>query len=247
MKKQKPWIAIVCSRNAAKKNDDIIPNELSPAYSMSVVNAGGLPALIPIDFPLSELETLRCRFDGLILAGGCDVATERYNGDSTLPTSVPDVERDELEIQLTRLAIASGWPILGICRGTQVMNVAMGGTLITDIPSQKKTNVVHQSGSETPRESEIHLVTFAENSMIKSIIGQETLMVNTFHHQAVDRLAPCFHATGFCTEDGITETIEGSSSSFMLGVQWHPECMQHLLNHRKIFSALIDACAEGMK
>lgn len=244
MSVKKPWIAVVCHRNLSREGIDIIPDELSPRYTTAILKAGGLPILIPIDYPLTELRRLRDTFDGILLAGGNDVETQRYHGKEHPSVSRPCPERDELEIALTRLAIETDWPIFGICRGIQVMNVAMGGTLFSDIADQVPGTLRHNSPADTPRNHAVHNVSILENSHTATILGVQLVAVNSFHHQAVAEAAPCFSVSGF-SEDGLIEALEAPRNLFALGVQWHPECMQEYPEHMNLFRAFIAAAAGG--
>ena len=238
----KPRIAMVCHRGLKHSDETVISDSMSPAYVTSVVKAGGLPFLIPLDFPLEDLNDLREQFDGLILIGGGDVETARYGGDESIPVGCVHPIRDEIEIRLAKLAFETDWPVLGICRGEQVMNVAAGGTLYTDIPTEfKRQRFNHAQPFETPRDALIHDDLINAGSRLQSILGMDRIAVNSFHHQAVREAGDGFVITAY-SEDGIPEAIERPAHPFALGVQWHPECLQSYDDHMKIFRAFTDAC-----
>lgn len=238
----KPRIAMVCHRGLKHSDETIIPDSMSPAYVTSVVKAGGLPFLIPLDFPSEELPALRGQFDGLILIGGGDVETARYGGDESIPVGGVHSIRDEVELLLAKLAFETDWPVLGICRGEQVMNIAAGGTLYTDIPTEYgRQRFNHAQPFETPRDALIHDDIINPGSRLQSILGMDRIAVNSFHHQAVRNVGAGFVISAY-SEDGIPEAIERPAHPFALGVQWHPECLQSYDDHMKIFRAFIDAC-----
>ncbi len=238
----KPRIAMVCHRGLKHSDETIIPDSMSPAYVTSVVKAGGLPYLIPLDFPSEELPALRGQFDGLILIGGGDVETARYGGDESIPVGGVHSIRDEVELLLAKLAFETDWPVLGICRGEQVMNIAAGGTLYTDIPTEYgRQRFNHAQPFETPRDALIHDDLINPGSRLQSILGMDRIAVNSFHHQAVRNVGAGFVISAY-SEDGIPEAIERPAHPFALGVQWHPECLQSYDDHMKIFRAFIDAC-----
>ena len=207
------------------------------AYCDAVACAGGVPILIP---PLRKepLRTSYLLLDGLLLAGGGDVAGEYYGNPDGAHLRQVDTVRDGLEVTLTRWALSDGLPLLGICRGIQVLNVAAGGTLIQDIPSQVPSALRHAADPSLARSHIQHLVDVQSASLLAAILSEGSHTsevrspastgvygVNSYHHQAVEQLAPSFVATAHAS-DGIIEGIEvASQSCFILGVQWHPECM----------------------
>ena len=239
---RKPKIALVCSREPNHDPNRVTRDNAGITYTTSVVKAGGLPFLVPLDYPLDEISLLPAFFDGLLLIGGGDVETERYGGKYHPAVGEPCLIRDELEIRLARLAYDTGWPVFGICRGAQVMNVAAGGKLYSDIPDQvPEVRFVHASPLGTPRDHIVHQVSIFRDTLLYRIIGKETLAVNSFHHQAVSEPGKDMRLNAR-SEDGVPEGIELQGHPFALGVQWHPECMQQYDDHMKLFRAFIDAC-----
>ena len=241
MEQTKPKIALICTRGVPEPGTRG-RDEMGLTYVYSVIGAGGLPFLIPILFPLEDIPVLRETFDGLLLIGGGDVDISRYGGKAhpSVWGSVP--ERDELEIRLAQTAYETGWPVFGICRGEQVMNVADGGKLYSDIPDQvPDVRILHSQPDSTPRNALIHNVSVQPGTLLHSILGKDTLQVNTYHHQAVSVPGEKMIINAY-SEDGIPEGIEIPGHPFALGVQWHPECLQEFEDHRKLFRAFIDAC-----
>ena len=188
-------------------------------YVKSVRRAGGIPLVITMTGDTAELAEILKLIDGLIMTGGEDIVPARY-GERSLP-ELQEVfpERDDFDIKLIRMAVQEGLPVLGICRGAQVMNVAFGGTLYQDIPSQlPDTFVKHQIGA---RNEVMHSVNIAEGTLLHGILG-DNAGVNTSHHQAVKDIAPGFVISAV-SEDGVVEAIEKIGSEFVIGVQFHPE------------------------
>ena len=239
---RKPKIALVCSRIPNHDPNRVTRDDAGITYTTSVLKAGGYPFMVPLDYPLDELAELPKFFDGLLLIGGGDVDISRYGGKPHPAVGEVCPIRDELEIRLAQMAYETGWPVFGICRGHQVMNVAAGGKLYSDIPDQvPEARFVHSSPLGTPRDHIVHNVRILPDTLLYRIIGKETLPVNSFHHQAVSEPGGNFRLNAW-SEDGIPEGIEIPDHPFALGVQWHPECMQQYDDHMKLFRAFVDAC-----
>src|SRR5947207_4183202 len=198
----------------------ITPCRLLPDYVESVRRAGGEPCVLQInaDASLKEL-------DGVLLTGGGDIAPAYYHAAPHPKTNPPDAARDAFELELARLALESDVPLFGVCRGLQVMNVAAGGTLIQDIPSEVNHPLGHQV--DTPLYAIAHEVWISRESalaraMDEELDGGETLQVNSRHHQAIKQAAAGFDVTA-TAPDGVIEAIERPTSRFCMAVQWHPE------------------------
>ena len=242
MDRMKPHIALVCSRGEKVGPNRVQPDQIGTTYTTAVIKAGGLPFLIPLDYPLDELSVIRDSFDGLILVGGGDVETARYGGKEHPSVDGVWPIRDEIESRLADLAYDTGWPVFGICRGVQIMNVAAGGKLYSDIPDQVPgVRFVHQQTSTVPRDHIVHKVNILSGTLLHRILEKDTVEVNSFHHQAVSEPGERMMITAY-SEDGIPEGLEMPGHPFALGVQWHPECMQTCDDHMKLFRAFVDAC-----
>ncbi|MFM7774535.1 MAG: gamma-glutamyl-gamma-aminobutyrate hydrolase family protein, partial [Candidatus Kapaibacterium sp.] len=169
---------------------------------------------------------------GLLLSGGADVEPSRYGCEAGDLPCAPDPERDARELAMLDIALERAMPVLGICRGMQVLNVHGGGTLIIDIPRQVTTSArpVAHAGTETGTDADVmHAVDLASDSVLKKLVRRSTGMVNSSHHQAVDILAPGYTVAA-TADDGVIEAIERDPEhgrSVVLGVQWHPERMDH--------------------
>jgi len=194
------------------------------AYCAAVLAAGGAPLLVP-PMPEAALRAAYGALDGLLLPGGGDVAAHHYGGaGSDLLQAVSDA-RDALEIALARWALADGLPLLAICRGIQVLNVAAGGTLIQDIPSQVESTLTHSPSLRVPPEHLAHTVVLTPGSRLAAVYAPEReVWVNSRHHQAVARVAPGMRVAARA-EDGVIEGLEPEDADgrYLVGVQWHPE------------------------
>lgn len=203
----------------------------------SVARAGGIPVLLPFLEPvLSAKEAARLfleRIDALLIAGGADidpalyqeeVADERWRGHPL---------RDRLEVALLEEALHQKKPVLGICRGHQMLNVALGGSLVQDLPSMRPSEITHRD--QEAYDLLGHHITIASNTHLSRLIGDQAQWVNSVHHQGIKQLSASLTATAFAP-DGVIEAVEGEGC---LGVQWHPEWMQDKESGRAIFRDLI--------
>ncbi|MCP8970701.1 gamma-glutamyl-gamma-aminobutyrate hydrolase family protein [Ectobacillus ponti] len=210
-------------------------------YHRCVAAHGGIPIVLPFVSPELSLETLPlCQ--GIILSGGEDVDPRYYGQDPHQQLGATVRERDEAEIAIAKYAIEKGIPLLAICRGIQILNVALGGTLIQDIPSQVHGAMQHTQVIDRSLDS--HWVTVDPASRLYEIVGEKRIRVNSLHHQAIDSLGQGLRVVA-AASDGIIEAVEHTdASAFLLGLQWHPEsmavsdpCMQ------RIFTRLIQEAA----
>jgi putative glutamine amidotransferase len=220
-----PIIGITCDQDRGLKSNSIAPgigaHFLLDDYIEAVKGAGGLPLLIPIGEGRRQARETIKLMDGLLLIGSLsDVDPSSYGQEPHPRLGAISPARTEFEIELIRATLAEGKPILGICGGMQTINVALGGTLIQDIPSQVKDALLHsQRGDPEPP---LHTVRIEKGTLLHKILGKERVRVNSTHHQAVDKLARGLIRNA-CGEDGVTEGIEKMTYGFCLGVQWHPE------------------------
>lgn len=208
---------------------------LTHDYLRRVHEAGAIPVMIP---PLGELPVaLLDRVDGLVLTGGEDVEPARYGQAPSPELGTVDLRRDALELALAAEAAKRGMPVLGVCRGMQVLNVALGGTLIQDLPSERPSEIPHRQEAACTEGS--HPVSLEAGSRLAAIAGSESLFVNSFHHQAALAVAPSLKPVAWA-EDGVIEALE-AKEAFMIGVQWHPECQDGEFTSR-LFTAFVEAC-----
>lgn len=236
-----PVIGITTSRATNKMSFPIL--YIGEAYTQALIRADACPVLIPSGLPETALHALVSRLDGILFSGGGDVEPERYGSRPHPLVSDMDRDRDRVEIQLIRDSIQSGLPFLGICRGLQVINVALGGSLYEDILDQHPQAVRHQYASEYPRDYLAHPVTLAGTSRLSRILGTTSTQVNSLHHQGIRDLAPGIMASA-CSPDGIVEALEVPGHRFGLAVQWHPEWMAADPGMTALFRAFVEA-AEG--
>ena len=210
---------------------------LSPRnYSRAVQRAGGLALLLPPDERMTESpDELLDLIDGLVLAGGSDVDAGSYGASPHPETRGTRPERDCFEIALARCALERDMPLLAICRGMQVLNVARGGTLVQHLPE----TVGHEEHCHTPGVFSDHAVRLEPGSLAARAVGTESTGAKSHHHQGLEELAEGVVATGWSDGDGVVEAIEVPGRRFALGVLWHPE-----EDHRsKVIGALVEEVA----
>ncbi len=211
-------------------------------YTGAIRTAGGLPLILPIgdDDPTLIAEYLEA-VDGLLFTGGGDVAPAYYGEAPNEQCHKPERERDRFEIHLARSALPRRTPILGICRGIQLVNVAGGGTLYQDLSCRPGT-LPHHSARHEDRQKPIHAVRILEGTRMRAIMGVPETQVTSTHHQFVRDPAPGFRVTAESLEDGIVEGLEHPDHPFLVAVQWHPERMyQDHAEHLALFRALVAA------
>lgn len=214
---------------------------MSTSYVNAVIAAGGLPIVLPPqDGAAGELLDV---VDGLLLSGGGDVEPTRYGDDMVHPKTYGiDPLRDRFEVALLDEAFARDTPVFSICRGIQVLNVALGGTLYQDVPDQVSTDPVHaQETVGIPASEPGHQVLPAPGGPLAAHWGEGAVGVNSFHHQAVRDLAPNLQVAAIA-DDGVVEAVWRPDRTFVLGVQWHPELMFELHPEQLApFKALVEA------
>ena len=219
---------------------DLPYDRLAHTYIDAIRGAGGIPLLLPTNLSAEELLSLRDRLDGVLLSGGGDIAPERFNGIPSATISDVCPERDNLEFALVKMSLETDWPLMGICRGIQVINTALGGNLYTDIPSQYDSRIAHYTPIDKKRDYLAHEVTIVAGTRLNEITGQAALQVNSFHHQAVQRVSDRLQVSASAS-DGLIEGVEIPEQRFFLGVQWHPECLPQSKEQQALFSAFIRA------
>lgn len=193
---------------------------LGSPYLAAVQSVGGTPLLITPAHGEKERQQLLELCDGLMLSGGEDVDPSLYGQQPHRKLGTVNRDRDEMEIAVFQLARERGIPILAVCRGFQLMNVALGGTLFQDLPSQRHHGIIHEQ--DAPITDRWHGATVQPGSCLASIFGVTELDINSFHHQGIDRLADELTPTVWA-EDDLIEGAEMKDRSWVLGVQWHPE------------------------
>lgn len=221
---------------------------LNQSYAKAVEAAGGIPILIP---QIEEAESLRRIYemlDGILLPGGLDIHPKYYGQEPHPALDPTDLGLDFVETTIIPWALEDDMPVMGICRGEQVLNVVMGGTLIQDIYTQYSTTIDHrESFKRRIRDFLAHDIAIDPDSRLRTLVGEDRIWVNTSHHQAVDRVAPGLRATAW-SPDGIVEGVEAPERRFLMAVQCHPEEMWR--KHpwaRTLFKTFVDTSAEVMQ
>lgn len=191
-----------------------------PGYMDGVAQAGGIPVMLPLTEDASDLEQLCAACDGFLLTGGHDVSPSVY-GEEKLPVcGVCSEARDRMERLVLEYALRDDKPVLGICRGHQLLNALLGGTLYQDLPSQHPSAVEHHQ--QPPYDVPIHTVSILPGTPLHELLGRDTLPVNSYHHQAVKALSPRLKPMAVA-EDGLVEAAYLPGHRFVWSVQWHPE------------------------
>lgn len=210
----KPLVAISASENG--------PCGAPLTYVNAVRRAGGIPVVIPMTDNQEQIAAVLNAVDMVVMTGGEDVDPLSGYGEEPLRALGEVVPfRDKFDLMLIKSAVEKGLPLLGICRGEQMLNVAMGGSLIQDIPSQVKESYVKHRQS-APSSFATHTATVVKGSLLAQILGTENIVVNSFHHQAVKDIAPGFEVIA-TSKDGIVEAIAKKGCDNILGLQFHPE------------------------
>lgn len=233
---KKPLIGITPS---LEEGEDLQNIQLSSLYSQALAAAGGLPLIL---YPFQEkglIEEVLTRIDGLLLSGGVDPDPLLFQEEPLPQMGRIDPYRDFFELEAVKGIFHLKKPCLGICRGCQIMNIALGGTIVQDISSEKERDPLKHA-QKAPRWYPTHSVKLQRGSILREIYPTSTITVNSFHHQAVKEPAPLFQATAFAP-DGTIEAIEYTEDPFIVGVQWHPENMwQKDKGTRELFRYFVD-------
>lgn len=222
MKPRKPIIGLTTYRKVAAQATPIPLYALMPTYVDAIAAAGGVPVLIPLGLDEASLERLLDGLDGLLLTGGGDIAAEFYGSDRPDLILDVDTDRDRVELFLARTAFAQHKPLLAICRGHQMLNVALGGTLYEDVASLMPEAMKHDYFGEHPRSHRAHTVTIEPGSKLAEVLPLTGVQVNSLHHQGIRDLAPGLVPAAYAP-DGLIEGVEAPTHPYVVGVQWHPE------------------------
>jgi len=226
----KPTIGVTCGY---KENDDGTGQCIVPAaYSDAVQAAGGIPLIVaPVDV-LEDACVVLDKLDGLIVTGGADMRPERYGEEAHPKTKLIPERRERFDFMLVEEAIRRDLPILAICYGCQVLNVALGGALVQDVPDQLKTDTAHAG------KGAMHRVRIEKGTKVWDILQAEEIESNSSHHQAVKSVGEGV-VIGARACDGVVEAIESLRHRFLLGIQWHPERLVDRKEHLALFEALV--------
>jgi len=222
------------------KNADGHPTVLlMQSYIRAIMQAGGAPILIPSMLAEKGWGALYSRLDGILFSGGGDIALEYSPGDPHPRIESVDLLRDSVELSLLRAAALDGKPFLGICRGCQVMNVALGGTLYTHIQDQLPNSLDHSYPGDM-RTFLVHEVRIEAGTRLAGVFEETPLKVNSLHHQGVKDVAPDLRVAGYAP-DGLVEAIEMPDHPFGMAVQWHPEWLTDQPSTRKLFRKFVNS------
>ncbi len=234
-KTKKPLIGIVPLVDTERESWWMLPG-----YMEGIRHAGGLPVMLPLTSDPGELDQITETCQGILFTGGQDVSPSVYGEPVSFSNVVTCCKRDEMELALLQKAMEKDLPVLGICRGIQLFNAALGGTLYQDLPSQHPSNTVH--AMRPPYDQPAHMVELLPDSALFSLLQKNEIPVNSYHHQAIRTLAPSLKAMAV-SSDGLIEAVEIPEKSFFWAVQWHPEfSWKTSADSRRIFAAFADAC-----
>jgi putative glutamine amidotransferase len=241
-RRESPTVGITCVKIRAENRYGSPRFGQNQTYIQALLRAGAVPMLLPQLNDRNLLRAMYERVDGLLLPGGEDIDPAHYGEPLHERCGPLTPSRDEMELALARWAVDEGKPLLAICRGIQVLNVALGGGLYQDIEAQAPSALSHAWYPDYPRDRLSHQVTVTHQSGLAGIVGARSLPVNSLHHQAIKDLAPGLTVTA-CAPDQIVEAVEVDGHPFALGVQWHPEELAPSdAGAQGLFDALVSAC-----
>ena len=233
-----PVIGITTSRIQIKNKTYM--HASGEKYVESVAAAGGLPLLTPLGLPEEDLQAILARVDGVLFSGGGDIAIHHFDGQPHERVYNVNEDRDRVELALVRDLLETEKPFLGICRGAQVIAVALGGTLYTHIEDQLASALKHDYMPDYPRDKRPHSVKIVPENRLSGIFGGTAFEVNSLHHQGIQHVPPGLLAAAHAP-DGLVEAVEIPGPVMRLAAQWHPEWLQAHEPHRSLFQALVKA------
>ncbi len=240
--KRPPTVGLTCTTIQTHRRPPRLGG--NRAYVDALVRAGAAPLLIPHLTDRALLHIVYGLLDGLLLPGGEDLDPTHYGESRHQRCGPADLERDEVELTITRWAMDDRKPLLAICRGAQVLNVALGGSLYQDIQALAPVAEKHDWKPDYPRDLLSHTVAVTPHTRLAHIVGAASVPVNSLHHQAIRRVAPGLTVAA-CAPDQIVEAVEAEGHPFAIGVQWHPEELaSEDVRAQRLFDALVDACDE---
>lgn len=237
-----PVIGVTSMRRKNQQGMQLV--SLAEAYVEALTQAGLCPVLIPSGMPEQGVDDLLERLDGVLFTGGGDIATDNYRAQEHPKVNEVEEDRDRLELLLLERVVEDGKPFMGICRGLQLINVGLGGSLYADIADLVPGADKHDYFPDWERDYLSHTVSVQTGSRLASILGSNTSQVNSLHHQAIHELAPDLVATAHAP-DGIIEAVELPHHPFGMAVQWHPEWLTAYSPMRALFSAFADATRQS--
>ncbi|MGO4528134.1 gamma-glutamyl-gamma-aminobutyrate hydrolase family protein [Paenibacillus sp. 2TAF8] len=236
----KPMIGVLPLYDTDKKSYWMLPD-----YMKAIEDSGGIPVMLPLTTDEDMITTLANAFDGFLFTGGHDVNPELYNERLQSVCGELCIERDRMEAVLFQKVIAHGKPAFGICRGLQLFNAILGGTLYQDIPTDMgaERKVIHQQ--KPPYTNLVHSVHIEKDNLLHDILQTDQIQVNSYHHQGIKTLSDQLVAVAIA-EDGLVESVVMPGYSFVLAVQWHPEYSYAVDGYsQKLFAAFVSACSSA--
>jgi len=233
-----PVIGITTSRQQNREGRPVI-GAFEP-YVQAVIRAGGAALLIPLVLSDEAVEGLLTHLDGMLFTGGGDIHPSFYTSQEHPQVNEVDPQRDRLEISLARQVVDSGMPFLGICRGMQILNVALGGSLYEDLTDQYPGALRHQYSPDWPRDYLAHPVQLQPGSRLVRILATQQIQVNSLHHQGLRQISSRLQVTAHAP-DGVVEAVELPEHPFGLAVQWHPECLPEDAAMQALFTHFVAA------
>lgn len=211
------------------------------SYVKAIEIAGGTPFLLPYTKDMNALNDSIKECQGVCFTGGIDIDPKRYNEEKMPCCNITQDNRDEFDLAIFDIAMKENKPIMGICRGAQLINVALGGTLYQDIPTDIKTDIMHKQVE--PKFEHSHTVKILENTPLSKLFKEDEIKVNSFHHQAIKRLGKGLEIMAL-SHDGVIEAVFAPNYRYLYAYQWHPERLCHKdINHYRLFEDFIKACS----
>jgi putative glutamine amidotransferase len=227
------------------KNDKNLPVlAILRAYVDALVQANSVPVLIPASLTEESVGVLYEHLNGILLTGGGDIALDRFNGEPHSQIDDVDTERDAIELSLLKAFVLGKKPFLGICRGFQVINVGMGGTLYTNIDDQMPGSQKHDFYPDFPRSYLAHTVNVKSGTHLAEILSETNLSVNSLHHQGAKEIPMVLTPTAYAP-DGLVEAVELPDHPFGIAVQWHPEWLTDQPASRRLFRSFVAAASNS--
>ena len=243
---RKPMIGVSCNYDFPNNSNDIAAfnpkwHYISENYTRAIEEAGGIPLLLPVFRSQADLETVLSAVDGVLITGGNDVSPLEYHEVDRGKCGRIIPERDRQDIAIVNYTVRQTTkPMLCICRGTQILNVAMGGSLYQDLESEGP--FVKHMKNNYPMNAVTHYISVERDSLLFSVWKKDSLGVNSFHHQGIKATGDGLRAIAK-SEDDVIEAIQLDGADFVLGVQWHPEKMYDSEEQRKLFAAFVESAA----
>lgn len=210
-----------------------------PGYLDSIIAAGGCPVILPLTDDDQIIRQLSTAYDGFLFTGGHDVSPTLYNQTKSDQCGFVIKIRDSMESKLITRLIDLNKPVFGICRGIQILNVLLGGSLYQDLDTQLKSNINHKQ--LPPYDTPAHRIDIAKNTPLHDLLRKDAIHVNSYHHQAIHNISPQLTVMA-TSQDGLVEAVYLPTKKFVWAVQWHPEYSPLAESSKKLFSTFVDAC-----